>query len=136
MWRVKSKKVIVLASCLVAVASVFASLVFTLKLSLERHIIPAYPANYASLRDILDYYQKELAKQGMDVQIRVLDESGCDEPRDVRGAAGNGYLFLFVLSNTFDTQFECGVWRTITIAGVGSKERKNGSKPPMNGAVR
>ena len=116
-----------LVSSLVIVASILVGLLpFTLKFSLERHIIPPYPADHASLREILDYYRKELAKQGMEIQVRVLDESGYDEPRDVRGAAGNGYLFLFCVSNAFDTRFKCDVWRTVTIAGVGSKGGKDG----------
>ena len=40
---------------------------FTLKFSLERRVIPSYPARAASLRQILNYYESELAKQGMDV---------------------------------------------------------------------
>ena len=68
--------------------------VFTLKFKLERFIVPAYPAPTASLRQIMGYYQKELAKQGMNVQIQITDETDLDEPRDVRGIAGGTYAFL------------------------------------------
>jgi hypothetical protein len=99
-------------------------IVFTLKFKLERYIIPAYPASDASLREIMGYYEAELAKQGMNVQIQIRDETGLDEPHDVRGIAGNGYICLFAISRVFDTEFECGVFRRITIGGVGSKSAK------------
>jgi hypothetical protein len=125
MWRVRRNKVIPFGATLLIVAVLCVWILpFTLKFSLDRHIIPAYPASHASLREIMDYYQKELAKQGMNVSIRVLDETGYDEPRDVRGIGGNGYLFLFGIERTFDTQLKCGVWRTITIDGVGSKHTR------------
>ena len=96
--------------------------VFSLKPSLERHIIPAYPTRYASLREILDYYKEELAEQGKLVEIRVLNEADYDEKRDVTGIAGNGYLYLFAVSDVFSTRFKCGPVRVITIYGVGSGE--------------
>jgi hypothetical protein len=97
---------------------------FSLVPSLERLTIPGYPHKYASLRELLKYYQQQLSVQGLNVTIRVLDETGFDEVRDVQGVAGNGYLFLFGVSNAFDTQFKCGVGRTITLAGVGTKAKK------------
>ena len=98
--------------------------VFTLKFKLERYIIPAYPARNASLREIMGYYQTELAKQGMNVRIQITDETGLDAPHDVRGIAGNGYVCLSAISRAFDTEFECGVFRRITIGGVGSRSAK------------
>lgn len=101
---------------------------FTLKFALERRVIPDYPARTASLRQIVNYYESELAKQGMDVEIVVLDESGFDEHRDVRGIGGNGYIFLNVVEGAFDTEIEYGIWRKITIGGVGSKSRRGGQQ--------
>jgi hypothetical protein len=98
--------------------------VFTLKFKLERFNVPAYPARTASLSQILGYYQTELAKQGMNVHIQITDETGLDEPHDVRGIAGNGYVCLSAISRAFDTEFECGVFRRITIGGVGSKSAR------------
>lgn len=99
-------------------------IVFTLKFKLERFVIPTYPARHASLRQIMGYYQTELAKQGMNVQIQILDETDLDEPQDVRGIGGNGYICLFTISKVFDTNFECGLFRRITIGGVGSRSAK------------
>lgn len=72
-------------------------------ISLENHIIPAYPNDSASLREVLRHFTNELTKQGVNVPVRVLDETGYDEPRSVAGIAGNGYLFLYSVSDVFDT---------------------------------
>jgi hypothetical protein len=125
-----TKRIIVLSTSLLAMAAV--SIVIwevTLKFSLERRIIPAYPDKYASLRQIMDYYRDELAKQGLHVEIRVLNRSCYDEPRVVRGIEGNGYLFLHRVSDAFDTRYRCGVGRVILVGGVGSKDERDGRKP-------
>src|SRR5688500_9675860 len=104
------KKAVVLGFLVLAGVCVWI-VVFTLKFKLERYIIPVYPTHSASRREIMGYYQTELAKQGMNVQIQIKDETELDAPRDVRGIAGNGYIFLFVVQKVFDTDFECGVFR-------------------------
>ena len=122
----KKKGVILFLICAAVIAGVVIS-VWRLgfKLSLERHIIPAYPEKYASLREVLNYYTNELNEQGMNVQIQILDDTRCDETRLVRGLAGNGYLFMFGISDVFDTEFKCARGHMIIVNGVGSKRAKD-----------
>ena len=92
--------------------------------SLERHIIPDYPAKSGSLRDVLTYFREELAKQGMRVTIHVLDETGYDDQRPTTGiGGGNGYLFLWGVSRVFDTHFRLARHHVVIIDGVGSTEK-------------
>jgi hypothetical protein len=60
-----------------------------------------------------------LAKQGMEVEIRVLNETNYDEVRLVRGIGGNGYLFLQGICGVFDTQFKYMPGHVVVISGVG-----------------
>jgi hypothetical protein len=93
-----------------------------LTLRLERHYVPAYPDKYASLEQILAHFKNELDLQGLKVDVRVLDEDGVDDARVVRGIAGNGYLFLYSVSEAFDTRIRWNGTR-ITVSGVGSKRK-------------
>jgi hypothetical protein len=89
--------------------------------SLERRIIPDYPAKSGSLRDVLTYFREELAKQGLRVTIQVLDETGYDDQRPTTGiGGGNGYLFLWGISRVFDTNFRLARYHVVIIDGVGS----------------
>lgn len=114
----------VLFTFIVAAGLLILSVAFTLKFSLERHVIPSYPARTASLRQVLNHYESELAKQGKYVRIRVTDEARYDDLRDVSGVGGNGYIFLSSVEKVFDTGIKFGVWNRITIGGTGSKSGK------------
>jgi len=127
----RRKTVIIISTCfgLILVATV--AWIFgcnTMVFSLERHILHAYPEEKASLREIMNHFKNELAKQGMSVEVRVLSETGYDEVRGVEGISGNGYIFLWCVSDVFDTDFSCQRHGVIIISGVGSKAKKASRK--------
>jgi hypothetical protein len=119
--RVASLAKLGIGVLLVIIAFVVWAYFFGLAFTLERHIIPPYQSDYASLKEIMLHYQQELAKQGKSVEIRVLNKENYDDVWcDVRGLTGNAYLYLFAVSEIFDTEFKCSPLRVITIHGVGS----------------
>lgn len=126
MMSTRVKTVILTSSCffLIIIATLAWIFGYTMVFSLERHVISAYPVKNASLREIMSHFKNELANQGMNVEIRVLDETGYDEARFVRGIAGNGYLFLYSVSDVFDTDIRWPRNGVIIVSGVGSKASK------------
>lgn len=113
--------VILLSICLVAIAAYCAWRTgFLLTLLLECHVVPEYPEKHASLRQVLTYFKNELTRQGVKVQIQILDENGCDDLRVARGIGGNGYLCAHSISEIFETGIK---WQGfhIVVSGVGSK---------------
>jgi len=117
----RRRTIILLAACFVTLAAVLVwRSGFVLTVLLERHVLPAYPDKHASLRQILTHFKDELDRQGLKVQVQVLNENGLDDARVVRGIAGNGYLFLYGVSEAFETRIR---WRgkRVTVSGVCSK---------------
>ena len=101
---------------------VFAAIVAgTLKFSLGRFVIPAYPKEAGTLSEALAFYQEELAKQGKRVEIEILDDAADDVLTDLRGLDGNAYVYLLTLERKFGVRVKFGLWRTITISGSDSK---------------
>ena len=74
--------------------------------SLEECTIPAYPEKTASLDRLLSHFSNEVVKQGIKVNVKIINLDSNDF-HIVRGIAGNGYIFLNSMRDEFGASYRC-----------------------------